>query len=303
MLSMSATKTPPCSSHAETWSKVKDIDKQVMKQYSKDTIHNLGGNVMKGSAKLLSGTWLNDMHGHLFTDAKGKILEAINHAQNAVSHAYSTLMSKDKDIINRGYMLDKIYASRMAAYARLVDMSVRYNIHADRDGVTPPKNLWDAARNSWQQIKYGDEARSIYRHLPEELQKRYRDEKRFYADKQSQAGKIMIERLLPLFDAPKGRTSAETLELARKNELEDTDWNHYQKLGVADVLHEAYRLQAKKDFFANSQRGDGRFVVTGCYAMPKGGNRSCRMTALSYATTRVSLTASRQRTSLLQVQE
>ena len=258
-------------SHAETWARVKDIDSQVMKAYGKDTIHNLGGHIMKGTAKLLSGTWLNDVHGHLFSDAKGKILEAINDAQNRVSHLYSTLMSKDKDLINRGYMLDKTHASYMAGYARLVDMSVRYNIHADRVGAQPPKNLWDAARNAWQQIKYGDEARAIYRNLPEELQKRYRDEKKFYVDKQGDAGKIMVERLLPMFDAPKGRTSEEVLDLARKNELEDSDWTHYQKLGVADVLHEAYRLQAKKDVYFNSQRGDGRFVVGGREAMPKGG--------------------------------
>ena len=258
-------------SHQETWAKVKDLDHHVALQYGKDTIHNLGGSVMRGTAKALSGTWLNDIHGHLFTDAKGKILDAINLAQNSVSHAYTTLMSKDKDTINRGYMLDKIYASHMAAYAHLVDMSVRYNIHADKASATPPKNLWDAARNAWQQFKYGDEARAIYDHLPEDLQKRYVDEQKFYSGKQSQAGKIMIERLMPMFDAPKGRTSAEVLELARKNALEDADWNHYQKLGVADVLHEAYRLQSKKDFYANSQRGDGRFVVTGKYAMPKGG--------------------------------
>ena len=104
----------------EQLSRVGDIDKSMMKEFTKDKLTNLGGAIMKGSAKLLSGTWLDDMHGHLFRDAKGAILQAINDARNKVSHQYSRLMSGDSDHINRGYMLDKLYASRMSDYGNLL---------------------------------------------------------------------------------------------------------------------------------------------------------------------------------------
>jgi hypothetical protein len=255
----------------EALSRVKDIDRTLVKQYGKDTIHNLGGSIMRGTAKLLSGTWLNDMHGHLFEDARGKILEAINHARDKVSRTYSQLMGKDTDIINRGYMLDKTYASSMPNYAKLLDMSLRYNIHADREAPAVPKNPADAARRYYQRDKFGDEARALYRHLPEELQKRYRAEKKYYMDKQGEAARIIVENVLPLFPAPKGSTRDEVMTRARTNEMTEADWTHYEKLGVADQLHEAYRLQNGKDVFFNSQRGDGRQVVNGYYPMPKGG--------------------------------
>jgi hypothetical protein len=254
----------------ETLSRVKDIDTNLMKQYSKDTIHNLGGSVMRGSAKLLSGTWLNDIHGHLFTDAKGKIIEAINDARNKVSHLHSQLMGDDRDTINRGYMLDKLYAAHMPNYARLLDLSQRYNIHADRDAPSIPKNPADAARRNWQRDKFGDEARALYRALPEELQKRYAAEKKHYMDKQAGMATAILDKILPMFDAPKGSTMDEVMERAHKNEMTDDDWNHYENLGIADRLHEAYRLANKKDVFFNSQR-DGRYVVNGRYEMPKGG--------------------------------
>ena len=254
----------------ETLSRVKDIDANVMKQYGKDTIHNLGGNVMRGSAKLLSGTWLNDIHGHLFTDAKGKIIEAINNARNKVSHLHSQLMDKDKDIINRGYMLDKLHASHMPNYARLLDLSQRYNIHADRDAPTIPKNPVDEARKNWQRDKFGDEARALYRSLPEELQKRYTAEKKHYMDKQAGMATAILDKILPMFDAPKGSTMDELMERAHKNEMTDDDWSHYEDLGIADRLHEAYQMANKKDVYFNSQR-DGRYVVSGRYEMPKGG--------------------------------
>jgi hypothetical protein len=73
-----------------------------------------------------------------------------------------------------------------------------------------------------------------------------------------------------MFDAPKGSTLDELMERAHKNDMTDDDWSHYEDLGIADRLHEAYQMANKKDVYFNSQR-DGRYVVSGRYEMPKGG--------------------------------
>ena len=56
--------------------------------------------------------------------------------------------------------------------------------------------------------------------------------------------------------------------------MTDEDWEHYENLGVAGPLREAYRFANGNEVFANSQRGDGRWVVTGHYDMPKGGSET-----------------------------
>lgn len=249
----------------ESLARVKDIDKGMVKQFTKDKLTNLGGSVMRGSAKIMSGTWLNEMHGDLFRDAKGKILEAINDTRNKVSHKYSQLMTKDVNHINRGYMLDRTHASQMADYSKLMDMSVRYNIHANEDASKPSK-----ARKDWQRDEFGPEARSIFARLHPDLQKRYIDDINYAVDKQGDMSRNVVDTTLPLFEPPKGSTLEEVMNRARDNKMTDDDWAHYEDLGVAGPLQEAYRLAGKKDVFANSQR-DGRWVVNGHYPMPKGG--------------------------------
>ena len=243
-----------------------------MKGFTKDTFKNISASILKGSTKIFSGAWLNDMHGHLFEDAKGKIIEAINHARDRVWHSYSGLMNKDKDLINRGLMLDVTHASHMANYAKLISLSVVHNIHADQPAPALPKgNLWDAARKNWKRDQLGPVARAIYNNMPEDLQKRYRDEKRYAIDKQGDMAKIILDHALPMFDAPPGRTPEEVMKLAHDGKLEDADWDHYDKLGVGDVLQNAYRLAGKKDVYFNAQR-NGHLVVYGRYDMPKGGD-------------------------------
>ena len=160
-----------------------------MKAYTKDKLINLSDKLLHGSMKIFSGTWLNDMHGHLFEDAKGKILDAVNQARNKVSSTYHSLMDSDKDIITRGLLLDRMFASHMPDYARLVNLSNTHNIHADRAAPTIPKNPEDAARKNWQGNKFYGEARTIYEHLPKELQQRYTAEKKFYMDKQARSSR------------------------------------------------------------------------------------------------------------------
>jgi hypothetical protein len=256
---------------SEAFKNARGITRDVAAQFTKDRMVNLSDKLMHGSAKALSGTWLNEMHGHLFEDAKGKILDAINQARNKVSSTYSKLMESDRDIINRGYMLDRIYASHMPDYAQLINLSSAFNIHADRAAPKIPKNPVDAARKNWQGNAKYDEARAIYDKLPEELRKRYSDEKRFYMDKQAQSAQAIIDKVMPLFDPPKGSTLDEVMARARKNDLTDDDWEHYENLKVAPALRKAANLLSKKDFYANSQR-DGRYVVTGRYEMPAGGS-------------------------------
>ena len=257
-------------SHRETLARVRDIDAQVMKQFTKDKLINLSDKLLHGSMKIFSGTWLNDMHGHLFEDAKGKILDAINQARNKVSSTYHSLMDSDKDTITRGLLLDKMFASHMPAYSQLVNLSNTHNIHADRAAPTIPKNPEDAARKNWQGNKFYGEARAIYEHLPKELQQRYIAEKKFYMDKQAQSSRAIINKVMPLFKPPSGSTLDEVMARAHANDLTDEDWKHYESLNVDGALRKATNLMGRKDVYFNSQR-DGRYVVTGQYDMPKGG--------------------------------
>lgn len=255
----------------EQLSRVKDIDRRMAAEFAKDKWVNMGGSFAAKHVKALSGTWLNNIHGHLFEDAKGKILEAINHARDKVTSTYQRLMHDDTDIINRGYQLDKRFASRMGDYQRLVSLSNTFNIHADRPAPKVPKNAEDAARSKWQGNAKYQEARAIYDSLPRALQDRYTAEKNFYKGKFGAIGKVMIDKVLPLFDPPKGSTLEEITARAKDNNLTEDDWAHYNKLGVEPALRKATRMLNSKDAYFNSQR-DGRWVVSGRYAMPKGGN-------------------------------
>ena len=255
---------------SEAIKNIRGVDRKVVAQTAKDVATDVGATLSRGSMKVLSGSWMNNIHGELFRDAKGKILEAINHARDKVSSAYGHMMDSDKDIINRGYMLDRIHASQMPAYAKLVDLSNTHNIHADRDAPKIPTNPEDAPGKNWQGNEFYPEARAIYDHLPEPLQKRYRDEKRFYMDKQGQTAGAIINKVMPLFDPPKGSTLEEVMARARSNDLTDDDWAHYAEQGVEAPLRKASNLMNKKDVYFNGQR-DGRYGVTGRYDMPAGG--------------------------------
>ncbi len=261
----------------ETLQSIRDIDAKVATQWGKDARSNVGASLMKGSMKFLSGTWMNDIHGHLFKDAAGNILEAINHARDKVSSLYSSLRKGDLDLVNRGYLLDKKYATVMDKYARLVDMSLRYNIHADR--ATPAlgkKNLWEEAKRYWQRNQNGDEARRLYRELPPELQTRYTQEKQYAIDKQGQLADIVLRKSLPLFETPLDpKTGArvpldDIIDRAVNKNLTDEELEHYDEIGAGKHIREAYRISGRKDVFFNGQRG-GDKVVTGKYEMPAGG--------------------------------
>ena len=261
----------------ETVQSIRDIDTNVMKQWGKDARTNIGSSLMKGSLKFLSGTWMNDIHGHLFKDAAGNILDAINHARDKVSSTYSALRKGDLDLVNRGYLLDKKYATEMGKYARLVDMSLRYNIHADRPAPALGKtNLWDEAKRYWQRNSNGDEVRRLYKELSPELQTRYTQEKQYAIDKQGQMADVILKKSLPLFKTPLDpKTGArmpldDVISRAIKGNLTDEELEHYDDVGAGKVLREAHRLSGRKDVFFNGQRA-GDKVVTGRYEMPKGG--------------------------------
>ena len=216
----------------QSLARVRNINRQMTTEFGKDKFTNLSASVMRGAMKILSGTWMQDVHGHLFEDEHGPILQAINRIRDAVHHMYSQLMDSDKNIINRGYMLDRQYASHMGEYARLVNMSNTFNIHADRDAPAMKDDPVDEAHRNWQRNEHYGEARGIYDRLPEALQKRYRDEKRFYMDKQSLTAKRNHKLLLPLFallpasrfdesDDPRSRQRPDRRRLAALREVKD----------------------------------------------------------------------------------
>ena len=255
-------------SPSEKIAQVKNIDRDMVKQYTKDKAGNLATAAIKQTAKFLSGTQLSDLHGKIFTDAKGNILEAINRARDKVSHTFNEMRRGDRDLVNRGYILDQKYASRMGDYAELLNLSSRFNIHADREAPKVPKNPVDAPRKNWQaNSAQGDRARALYNSLPDELQKRYRDEKQYYRDKQQALAQTVLDKTLPVLDLPKDME-----ERVRANDLTDDDWEQLDKLHASDAIRNAQRLINKKDVYFPGGRGDGRFVVTGRYEMPKGGS-------------------------------
>ena len=246
---------------AEHFAGIKNIDRDMVKGYTKDLAGNVKVGFLSKTAKFLSGTQLSDLHGKIFTDAKGNIIEAINNARNKVVSTYNTLRGGDKDLIHRGYILDRKYASRMGDYAELLNLSSRYNIHADREA---PKAS-TARKNVQRDTNYG-RARDLYNSLPTELQKRYTEEKQYYRDKQQALAKTVLDKTLPVLDLPKDME-----ERVRNNDLTDDDWEQLGKLHAAEAISNAQRLINKKDVYFPGGRGDGRWVVTGRYEMPKGG--------------------------------
>src|ERR1700722_12097105 len=254
-------------SPSEKIAQVKNIDKEMVRQYTKDKAGNLATSAIRQTARFLSGTQLSDLHGKIFTDAKGNILEAINNARNRVVSTFNTLRTGDRDLINRGYILDQKYASRMGDYAELLNLSSRFNIHAEREAPMAPKNPVDAPRKNWQVKAQGDRARALYRSLPVELQKHYTAEKQYYRDKQQELAKTVLDKTLPILDLPKDME-----ERVRNNDLTDDDWEKLEDMHAANAIRNAQRLINKKDVYFPGGRGDGRWVVTGRYEMPKGGS-------------------------------
>ena len=254
-------------SPSEKIASVKSIDKDMVKGYAKDLAGSTKVGLLAKTAKFLSGTQLSDLHGKIFKDAKGNILEAINRARDKVTHTFNEARKGDRDLINRGYILDRKYASRMGDYAELLNLSSRFNIHADRDAPAVPKNPVDAPRKNWQSNVQGDRARALYKSLPIELQKRYIEEKKFYRDKQQALAKTVLDKTLPVLDLPKDME-----ERARNNDLTEEDWEKLEDMHAATPIRNAQRLINKKDVYFPGGRGDGRFVVTGRYEMPKGGS-------------------------------
>jgi hypothetical protein len=245
---------------------VKGIDRDVAKQYAKDVAGNLGTTILGKTAKILSGTQLSDLHGKLFTDAKGNILAAINRARDKVSYTYNEARHGDRDTINRGYLLDQKYRSSMPDYAELVNMSARYNIHADRDAPKVPKSgAVNAPRRNWQANANYDKARALYDKLPTELQSRYRSEKQYYMDKQKELANTVLDKVLPVLDLPKDME-----ERVRNQDLTDEDWEKLSDMKADTTIKNAQRLLNKKDVYFPGQR-NGNYVVTGRYEMPKGG--------------------------------
>jgi hypothetical protein len=254
-------------SASEKWASVKGIDREVVKQAAKDVAGNVGVTLLGKTAKILSGTQLSDLHGKIFTDAKGNILEAINRARDKVSHTFNEMRRGDRDTINRGYLLDQKYRSAMPDYAELVNMSARYNIHADRDAPKVPKNgPVNAPRKNWQTNANYDKARAIYDHLPAELQARYRSEKQYYMDKQKELANTVLDKVLPVLDLPKDME-----ERIRNQDTTDEDWDKLADMKADTTIRNAQRLLNKKDVYFPGQR-NGDFAVTGRYEMPKGGS-------------------------------
>lgn len=241
------------------------IDRKIATEFAKEKATNFSQSLIGKTAKILSGTQLSDIHGRLFKDAKGNIIEAINRARDRVAHVYNEARAKDRDTVNRGYLLDQQFKSRMADYAELINLSSRYNIHADRDAPKVPKDPTKAAKSNWQRDANYDKARKLYDSLPKELKDRYSTEKKYYQDKQKELADTVLDKTLPLLDLPKDMEAR-----ARKNELTDDDWEHLEKNKVDGPLRAAYRLLNKNDVYFNSHR-NGDFVVTGKYEMPKGG--------------------------------
>ena len=245
---------------------IKNIDKEMVKGYTKDLGTNLKTGLLAKTAKFLSGTQLSDLHGKIFTDLKGNIIEAINRARDKVSHAFNEARKADRDIINRGYILDQKYKSSMPDYAELVNMSARYNIHAEKDMPKVPANPADAPRKNWQTNANYTRAKELYASLPDELQKRYRDEKQYYIDKQKELANTVLDKVLPVLDLDKDMEAR-----VRSNDLTDDDWEKLEDMHAATPIKNAQRLLNKKDVYFPGKR-DGNWVVTGHYEMPKGGS-------------------------------
>ena len=241
------------------------IDRKIATEFAKEKYSNVSQSLIGKTAKVLSGTQLSDIHGRLFKDAKGNIIEAINRARDKVAHVYNEARTKDRDTVNRGYLLDQQFKSKMADYAELINLSSRYNIHADKPAAKVPKDPVKAAKSNWQRDANYDKARKIYDSLPAELQRRYSTEKQFYQDKQKELANTVLDKTLPLLDLPKDMEAR-----ARANDLTDDDWAHLEKNKVDAPIRAAYRLLNKNDVYFNSHR-NGDFVVTGKYEMPKGG--------------------------------
>ena len=91
----------------------------------------------------------------------------------------------------------------MGNYAELLNLSSRFNIHADREAPKVPKNPVDAPRKNWQGNAQGDRARELYKSLPDELQQRYRQEKQYYRDKQQELAKTVLDKTLPVLTSRK----------------------------------------------------------------------------------------------------
>ena len=251
----------------QTWLSLLRTFMRVIKDFAKDLATNTSPKFLKGHLKWLAGNNVEAFHGHLFQDAKGAIIKAVNYAREKVSHTYNQLRQSDLALRTRAYLLDRKFADRMDDYSKLVGMSVRYNIHADRDAPESKGAMEHVQRDAnWET------AHMLYNTLPEPLQQRYRDEKEYYANTQAVAGKEILRNTLPLFDPPTGSTLKEVMARANKNELTDDDWAHYENEGAEPYLRKATSLMSKKDVYFNSQR-DGDFVVSGRYEMPDGGSQ------------------------------
>ncbi len=247
---------------------VKGINAAAVKGIGKDLLTNKSAAFLKGHLNWLPGNYVEELHGHLFEDAKGHIIDAINMARNKVASTYRDLYRASADLRAQAYLTDRRYASQMPDYSDLVARSVRYNIHAEKVPTAPGKNREDVQRDAnWAK------AHEDYNKLPPALQRRYVAEKKFMIDSKKAEAEDILRNTIPLYDAPKGMTHEEVIKRALDNDLDADHWEHYEKEGADGYIRDAMRQMSGKDVYANSQRSeDERYVVHGRYDMPSGGN-------------------------------
>ena len=247
---------------------VKGINAAAVKGIGKDLLTNKSAAFLKGHLNWLPGNYVEELHGHLFEDAKGHIIDAINTARNKVASTYRDLYRASADLRAQAYLTDRRYASQMPDYSDLVARSVRYNIHAEKVPTAPGKNREDVQRDAnWAK------AHEDYNKLPPALQRRYVAEKKFMIDSKKAEAEDILRNTIPLYDAPKGMTHEEAIKRALDNNLDADHWEHYEKEGADGYIRDAMRQMSGKDVYANSQRSeDERYVVHGRYDMPSGGS-------------------------------
>ena len=246
---------------------------------------DVGTNASKLATKIMTKLWGNaalyDWGGRDFQEGKTNTFRSLIDAVERRAGLYREMREADATLGDRITALYKAFqgTEHGMTFDRLLERSSRLGVHPDdplgegrnaRFKIGPNTKIWDEGSENFQGRAGYAEVAAMYKSLPPELQKLYRDLRDFYETKAEMISNQNINDILRSYDPPEGSNHEDVISRYQNGMQTEADDAHYEEAGLTKDIRDAISFTKERGPYFPVYR-EGNFVAHGRYKLEDGG--------------------------------